>query len=342
MLLRASLLAASLFLLQIFSNPANAESWRYQNIKGFHFAVYTEAEIVTASVSYSPAQRQWFFQLGLRLAEKIHNPTLKFISADGSSRTYSLKPELIDLSPKPEKGLNVARIPIGSKTLELLQSGTSVAYKLGRDEYTIALTGSRAAISRAMELVEHETAMADDEAHAIAQAASDDAQAKAASTGGVRTWEYRGRINDGTKADGYEATASVNDDSMSILYFSADDQFYLWFTYNGNYSFSQKHSHRAEIFIRTKEVSGGGRYDSDYVIAGRTVAQPDRDPAMPQFVVAKLLPEDIRALQQYDGNDIGAGYFVGDDWKTFRFPGKNLWQSFMELAVAVNRRDILQ
>lgn len=149
-------------------------------------------------------------------------------------------------------------------------------------------------------------------------------------------------MNDGTKAESFAATASVTDDTLSILYFPVDDAFYIWFTNNGNQSFSQLHSNRAEIFIRTKDVSGSGRYESDYVLNGWTVAQPDKDPNMPQFVVTKLSPEDIRALKQFGGNDIGAGYFIGDDWVTYLFPGKNMWRSFEELAAAVNRTDLLQ
>lgn len=152
----------------------------------------------------------------------------------------------------------------------------------------------------------------------------------------VKTWEYLGRENVGTVADTHTAATSVDDDSLSILYFPVDDAFYLWFTYNGDQSFSQKHYERAEIFIRTREVSGHGRYESDYVFTGWTVAQPNKDPHMPQFVVTKLNPEDVEALKKFDGNDIGAGYFVGDVWKTYLFPGKDLWQSFEQLVAAAN------
>jgi hypothetical protein len=40
--------------------------------------------------------------------------------------------------------------------------------------------------------------------------------------------------------------------------------------------------------------------------------------------------------------DIGAGYFLGEDWKTYRLSGKGLWKSFVELAVAANRTDWLE
>ncbi len=337
------LLAIALLLVTGLASAAAGESWR--TIKGTdsHIAIYKDTTLLT----FNKNDGAWYLGFGVKLNETISNPTLKFTAQDGSSRTYTLKPELIEITPAPAKGISTAMFPIGADGVELLQSHSAVTLKLSQEEYMAPLKGSRAAISLAMKRVAHDAAVADDEQHAIAQAESDAAQAKARQAknvplGGVQNWSYKGRKNPGTVAESYEASASVDDDVMSLLYFPNDEAFYLWFTYNGSESFSQEHAKRAEIFIRTRDISGSGRYESDYVFKGYTTAQPDSDPTQPQFVVAKLQPEDIRALRLYDGHQIGAGYFLGENWTTYRLPGEGLWKSFVELAVAVGRTDLLQ
>ncbi len=306
-------------------------------------AIYKDVVVV----EYNPNAEQWYIAFGIRANADVSSPRVKVTASNGSSKLFNVNTDLIQVTPRPEAGINILAFPINHDILEVLQSHSSLSLTLGEDQYVSPLTGSRVAISTALNRVAHDAAVADDEQHAIAQAESDAAQAKARQAravplGGVQHWTYRGQRNAGTVAEAYEASASVDDDIMSLVYFPVDDAFSLWFTYNGTQSFSQKHAQRAEIFIRTREVSGGGRYESDYVFKGRTVAQPDHDPTQPQFVVTKLVPEDIRALRLHDGNDIGAGFFIGDDWTTYRLSGKDIWKSFVELAVAVNRTDLLQ
>lgn len=337
------LLAASLLLVSGFASSSFAESWRAVSRDGKHMAIYKDV----LAVEHNYATAQWTIAFGVRLNADISAPVVTLVASDGRKKFFDVNTSLTTITPQPDVGIKILAFPISDTILELLQSHASIELKLGEVKYGSPLTGSRAAISIALKRVEHDAAVADDEQHAQAQAESDAAQAKARQPkavpqGGVQNWSYRGRNNIGTVAESYEASASVDDDIMSLVYIPADDAFFLWFTYNGSQSFSQKHAQRAEIFIRTREVSGGGRSESDYVFKGNTVAQPDRDPNQPQFVVTKLLPEDIRALRTYDGFQIGAGYFIGEDWKTYRLPGEGLWKAFVELAVAANRTDLLQ
>lgn len=156
----------------------------------------------------------------------------------------------------------------------------------------------------------------------------------AASAADVQDWHFIGVEHPGTPAEAYVAEASVDDDTLRLLYFTGDDQVVLWFTYNGDVSFSQGHSHRAEFFMRTREgMDLSGRYDSDYVFSGKTIAQPDRNPSASQYVVATLTPADLEALRRYEGNGIiGVGYFIeGDLWRTYSLPSDGVWSAYQRL-----------
>ena len=343
MKLRALFLTLTMLFSVAFGSATFAESWKTFSEDGAHGAHYKEEVFL----NYSTPNKTWYLTFGINDDADVNKPMVTLIGLNGSKRRYNVNTDFIKVSPRPVFGIKTLSFPIDLSTLEQLQSNATILLELGQDTYSSPLKGSRKAISTAMERVAHDAAVADDEQHAIAQAESDAAQAKArqaksVALGGVQHWTYRGRKSVGTIVESFEASASVDDDIMSLVYLPHDDAFSLWFTLNGNQILSNKHAQRAEIFIRTRQVSGGGRYDSDYVFKGKTVAQPDRNPLGSQFVVAKLTPEDIRALRQYDGMDIGAGYFIGDDWTTYRLSGKDLWKSFVELAVAANRTDLLQ
>ncbi|WP_435231038.1 hypothetical protein ACMAZE_04350 [Pseudopelagicola sp. nBUS_20] len=326
-----------------FSSSVLAESWRAVSQGNNHAAIYKDVVFV----ENIPGTDHWYLAFGIEPNSNVSSPKVTLTAPDGKLMFFEVNTEFTEVSPRPEAGISILRFPINHSTLEQLQSHSSITLKLGEVAYRSPLKGSRAAISTALERVVHDAAVADDEQHTIAQAESDAAQlkarqARAVPLGGIRPWTYRGQKNAGTLAESFESSASVDDETMSLVYFPIDDAFFLWFTYNGDQSFSQKHAERAEIFIRTSDVSGGGRNESDYVFKGHTVAQPDSNPRQPQFVVTRLSPEDIRALRLNDGKEIGAGYFIGENWKTFRLPGKDLWKSFVELAVAVNRTDLLE
>lgn len=343
MKLRALLLTLPMLFSMGFGSSAIAESWRAISQGTDHAAQYKDVILVDFNTVY----KTWYITFGINEDADVSKPMVTLIASNGTKTRYSVNTDLITVTPLPASGIKTLLFPIDLSILEQLQSNSTILLELGQQIYTSPLTGSRKAISTAMERVAHDEVAVDDEQHSIAQAKSDAAQAKARQAksvplGGVQHWTYRGQKNVGTVAESFEAATSVDDDVMSLLYFPHDDAFSLWFTLTGNQVLSNKHALRAEIFIRTRQVSGGGRFESDYVFKGKTVAQPDANPAQPQFVVAKLTADDIRALRQYDGMDIGAGYFIGDDWTTYRLSGKDLWKSFVELAVAANRTDLLQ
>jgi hypothetical protein len=159
----------------------------------------------------------------------------------------------------------------------------------------------------------------------------------AASSANVKNWKYHGVDFKNTKAAAHSIETSVNDDSLSIKYFQIDKKYFFWFEYNDNYSILNK---RAEFFIRTKNVSGSGRYSSDYVFKGKVIVQPNI-PSNPQLIVAELTYEDIQAIKKYSGNNIGVGYFNQDNmWRTYLFPGKNLWSSYSQLTKHVRNSNI--
>jgi len=147
----------------------------------------------------------------------------------------------------------------------------------------------------------------------------------------VMPWKYAGVKNQGTLAEAITAETRVNDDILQLMYFPADGAFTLWFSYKGDVSFSQGMASEAEFFLRTNEtLPMNGRYDSDYVFTGMTIAQPDKNPRAPQFVVVDLSVDDVMAIQRYEGNGvIGVGYFIeGDLWRTYSLPSQGIWAAF--------------
>lgn len=175
----------------------------------------------------------------------------------------------------------------------------------------------------------------------LVAAASAMLSCNASAQNNVRDWEYIGVEHAGTNAAAYTARTSVGDDSLSFIYFPADDTFVFWFAYNGDVSFSYKNADRAEVFIRTNhKLDMSGRYDSDYVVKGKTLAQPDANPHKTQFVIAKLTNEDIQAMRAHEGYVMGVGYFVsGEQWRTYTFPAKGLWAAMAKVAQAANVAD---
>ncbi len=184
MLLRARWLAPVLLLLVAISSSAVAQSWKYvppaDSPIGVHMAGLPGGAAV---VLYHTPASQWYLGLNVSKNIRIGEPSLVFRNADGSGVRYSLKRELIDIQFNPESDASSATIPIGPEALELLQSAAYMFFLTGGAgyaEYKIPLTGSRAAISRALDGVELDRqAEEDDRAHTIAQAASDEAQADA-------------------------------------------------------------------------------------------------------------------------------------------------------------------
>ena len=156
----------------------------------------------------------------------------------------------------------------------------------------------------------------------------------------VRNWEYIGIQNPGTLAEAFVAETSIDDDSLRLLYFTEDQTYYLWFEYYGEMPFSDKFVEESEFFMRTRiEPKLSGRYDSDYVFSGRTVTQPDRNPAMPQIVVVALTDSDIEALRAYEKNQIiGVGYFLSSGyWRTYSFPAQGVWSAYLLIKDDVER-----
>ncbi len=157
----------------------------------------------------------------------------------------------------------------------------------------------------------------------------------------VRDWEYYGLKNEGTISEQYLAQTSIDDDSLSLVYFMEDQAFYLWFEYRGETAFSEKLVDESEFFMRTRvEPELSGRYDSDYVFSGQTVTQPDINTAMPQIVVIRLSPNDIEALRAYEENNIiGVGYFLSTGyWRTYSFPSNGVWNAYLRIKDEVERR----
>ncbi|WP_294230158.1 tetratricopeptide repeat protein [uncultured Shimia sp.] len=176
--IRVPVVAFLLFV--IISSSAIAQSWEYvppvEAGSGLHGAGFDKK----GGIVYFPEARRWFlFYFDAKTFELGETTSLVFSSSDGPLIRYSMDPQDI-LPTSYENGAEAALIPISPEILELLQSQDYVTFLTGSGEFELALTGSRAAISRAIDLVELEKqAEADDAAHAIGQAASDEAQARA-------------------------------------------------------------------------------------------------------------------------------------------------------------------
>lgn len=132
------------------------------------------------------------------------------------------------------------------------------------------------------------------------------------------------------------AETSVNDDSLSIIYDAAAEQWYLEFKYIGNKKLTHSKSKRPEFFVRTIENKNSGRYDSDHVMNNNAKVFYN-DPGKPQYVIIPIDKNDLRYLKV--NLDIGAGYYLSScvevikgecldlgEWTTYLFPGKNASQ----------------
>jgi hypothetical protein len=242
----------------VLGNSAKAESWRNVSKDNRHMAIYKN----TTFVEFNPKNNTWYLGFGIEKNADVSQPMVTLTAPNGASTLFRINTDLTIVRDNLDAGIKTLAFPIDEDILEYLQSNSNIMVQLGDDKYASPLTGSRKAISTAMKRVAHDAAIADDEQHAIDQAESDAAQAiarndRAVPLGGVQHWTYRGQKNVGTVAESYEAAASVDDDIMSLVYFPHDDALSIWFTLNGNKSLSYEHAERAEIFIRTRDVSGG-------------------------------------------------------------------------------------
>ena len=181
MLFYARFITPILLLVLVFNTSATAQSWGNRpdtSGKGNHTAVYpastTDNESLRAGVLYNATEKRWYLFFTVRPKDGADNPILTFTNTDGSSESYGLSLELIKIETV-SANVNAVFYPIGHDVLEFLQSKASVLFTFGGDEYPVALTGSRAAISDTMAIVS-------DDAHTIAQAASDAEQARIRAT----------------------------------------------------------------------------------------------------------------------------------------------------------------
>jgi TPR repeat protein len=158
--------------------PASAQSWQYSDTlseNGMHVVTYSDF----SSIYYNPLDLSWYVNIGLIDVHSIDEPLLKFTYSDGSGPTYSLKKDLIKLTPLEGKNVSIVKFPVQQEGIDLIQAASSFTFITSKREFTVPLTGSRAALSYAADRVRHDQAIKDDEQHAIAQAESDAQQADA-------------------------------------------------------------------------------------------------------------------------------------------------------------------
>lgn len=156
----------------------------------------------------------------------------------------------------------------------------------------------------------------------------------------VKTWKYVGVDKRGGETV-LAAEASVSDDTLALVYYPRLKSYSLWFTYRGNVAFSSKLAGEAEIFMRTRrEAKLKGRFDSDYVFKGATLAHPNPNPKAPQAVVANLVPEDIEALRDYEQHKvIGVSYYIANGTrKNYSLPTEGLWAAYQRIRAEANAR----
>jgi TPR repeat protein len=169
-------IALLLISLLALTAPIHAQSWRYsETLSGNRVHAVTFQE--TASIYYNPLNQTWYINLGLDGVTRIGVPKLQFTNSDGSGRTYSLKKELIKFDPRLGQEFSTVNFPVGQDILELVQSASKLTFINDKSRYAIPLTGSRAALSRAIGFVNFDIAAEDDRQHTAAQAKSDAAQA---------------------------------------------------------------------------------------------------------------------------------------------------------------------
>lgn len=160
-------------LLLALSAPAVAQNWQYM-------ARSQSAMLEDKSVVFYVARRdQWKMSFVIPKSAIIDDPTITFVQADGSWKTYSVDIDTILTKYHADFGYSISQFPISVGTLELLMGSTQVIYSVSQVEYPVSLKGSRAAISKLIEKVLLDQAAADDEQHSIAQAESDAQQARA-------------------------------------------------------------------------------------------------------------------------------------------------------------------
>ncbi len=169
-------IALLLISLLAFAAPIHAQSWRYsKTLSANRVDAVTFQE--TAAIYYNPLTQKWHINLGLDGVTRLGVPKLKFTNSDRSSRTYSLKKDLIKFDPLTGHDFGTVNFTFGQDILELLQSASTLTLINDNKNYTISLTGSCTALSTAMAYVTRDIAEEDDRRHTVAQAKSDAKQA---------------------------------------------------------------------------------------------------------------------------------------------------------------------
>ena len=156
------------------ATTASAQSWQYNQKNGNYVADFNSH----TRVYYVTQERSWFFGITLNGEHKKETATLKFAADDVSQTTYSINEDLLEIIPRPEDKTTIVYFPIGEENLEIFKSASFVTFQYGGKVYRTPLTGSRKAITRAMEGVLYDQAVEDDRQHSVAQAESGSQQAE--------------------------------------------------------------------------------------------------------------------------------------------------------------------
>ena len=127
------------------------------------------------------------------------------------------------------------------------------------------------------------------------------------------SWTFKGQkqwyLPDGRSFAADYAEQAVGDDRLTLLFDRETRRWLMLFTYNGDKTLYHSTSKAPELFVRTLDSSGRGRYDSDYLISHRPETFTN-GAHQPQFVVIGIEPQDLRYLKV--GLDLGMSYYAED------------------------------
>lgn len=164
-------IAPLLISLLAFATPISAQSWQYNDVLSEN-RVHAISYQNFATIYYNPTNQTWFLSIGLHGVTRLGTPALKFTYSDGSGPTYSLNRDMVEFDPLVGQDFARVNFSISQEGLDLFQSANTISFINDKANYTIPLTGSRAAVVQALGYIENDKAVEADRKRA-AQAKDD-------------------------------------------------------------------------------------------------------------------------------------------------------------------------
>ncbi len=144
------------------------------------------------------------------------------------------------------------------------------------------------------------------------------------------------------------AETTVDDDTLSILYDKEYRQWYLQFEYIADGKLVHSNNKKPEFFVRTRDNSNSGRYDTDHVISNEAKVYYNK-PGKPQYVIMPISRVDLPHLKV--NFNIGVGYYLAagcaeliegecidlGEFRTYLFSGDNASEAISAIERSNNQ-----